>query len=129
MIELKKAIDTDFKFVSQFGFNNITDVYIIIYNKEYAGAIEFSYKIGSYSDDYYSIFIEYLDILNKYRRKGIASSVISLLSEDSLNAISGNSLPNNTSISFWKSVGADFGGEEEDLAHYEEFNECISFSL
>lgn len=129
MVELKKAIDTDFEFVSQFGFNNIADVYIITYNKEYAGAIEFSYKIRSYSDDYYSIFIEYLDILNKYRRKGIASLVISLLSEDGLNAISGNSLPNNTSISFWKSVGADFGGEEEDLAHYAEFNECISFSL
>ena len=69
MIELKKSTNNDLEFLKQFGFKGINDVYIIKYNKEDVGVIEFSYEFVDCEDSYYSICIEYIDILSEYRRK------------------------------------------------------------
>lgn len=106
MIKLERATLDNLEFVLSFGLKNIDNVYLIKQNSENVGVIEYLYALKEDDDDnYYSIYVEYINVLNKYRRKGIATSVINMLSDEGNNYINGNSLPNNTSVSFWKSLG------------------------
>lgn len=128
MIKLKKATIKDMDFVSKFNLLNIENIYIIDNNNTYVGVVEYISKT-MLDEDYESIYIEYIDILEKYRRKGFASNVINLLSNNGDNYIYGNSIPDTTAISFWKSIGADFEGEDEFLESYIENSECLPFFI
>lgn len=134
MIKLEKTTIKDLDFLLSFGLKGIENTYIIKQDTNQVGVIEYIQKNMddnfSYEEHQYnSIYIEYIDILTEYRRKGIASKVINFLSDEGNNYIYGNSLPNDISVSFWKSLGADFEGEDENLDIYKENNECLSFSL
>lgn len=128
MIKLEKATDKDIKFAELFNLKNIDNVYLIKNNSDYVGIIEYITKRDK-DDEYASVYVEYIDILKEYRRKGFASKVIEMLTDKGSNYIYGNSLPNHTSVSFWKSLGADFEGEDELLDEYIENNECLPFSM
>lgn len=128
MIKLEKATDKDIKFAELFNLKNIDNVYLIKNNSDCVGIIEYITKRDE-DDEYSSVYIEYIDILKDYRRKGFASKVIEMLTDKGSNYIYGNSLPNKVSVSFWKSLGADFEGEDEILDEYIENNECLPFSI
>ena len=128
MIKLEKATDKDIKFAELFNLKNIDNVYLIKNNSDCVGIIEYITKRDK-DDEYASVYVEYIDILKEYRRKGFASKVIEMLTDKGSNYIYGNSLPNKVSVSFWKSLGADFEGEDEILDEYIENNECLPFSI
>lgn len=128
MIKLEKATDKDIKFAELFNLKNIDNVYLIKNNSDCVGIIEYITKRDK-DDEYASVYVEYIDILKEYRRKGFASKVIEMLTDKGSNYIYGNSLPNKVSVSFWKSLGADFEGEDELLDEYIENNECLPFSM
>lgn len=128
MIRLEKATNKDIDFVKLFNLKNIDNVYLIKNNSDCVGIIEYIIKRDE-DDEYSSVYVEYIDILKEYRRKGFASKVIEMLTNEGSNYIYGNSLPNYTSVSFWKSLGADFEGEDELLDEYIENNECLPFSM
>lgn len=128
MIKLEKATAKDTNFVSSFNLKNIDNVYLIKNNLDCIGIIEYTTEKDE-DDEYASVYVEYIDILKEYRRKGFASRVIEILSNEGNNYIYGNSLPSQTSVLFWKSLGADFEGEDDFLDEYIENNECLAFSI
>lgn len=79
MIKLEKATAKDTNFVSSFNLKNIDNVYLIKNNSDYVGIIEYIIERDE-DDEYASVYIEYIDILKEYRRKGFASRVIDFLS-------------------------------------------------
>lgn len=128
MVKIKKATIKDTEFIFKFNLLNIENLYVVEYNNTNVGVIEYISE-SILNEDYESIYIEYIDILEEYRRKKIASSLINLLSKEGNNYIYGNSIPDITAILFWKSVGADFDGEDEFLESYIENSECLPFSI
>lgn len=127
-INLRKADEKDMEFVKSFQLKSIENIYIIEDDLKYVGLVEYIVNQKE-SDDYSSIYIEYIDVLDEYRRQGYATEVINMLSDDGNNYIYGNSLPNKVSVSFWQSLDADFEGEDNNLDYYIKNEECIPFSI
>lgn len=92
--------------------------YNILFNNKVCGEVEYVEKNEG-------IKIESISIKDIWKRKGIATNIISELLQKT-NYIYGDCLPNNDSISFWSNVGAEF---EEDVEECIESNTCIPFSI
>lgn len=122
MIKLKESSNKDEIFLKDFNMKPRDEVYIITLNDKNVGVIMY-YK----STDV--INIEYISVLDEYRRKGIATEVIGIINPDGYFAISGNSLPHDDSVGFWKSLDADFEGLDEEIEYYREENACIPFFI
>ena len=122
MIKLKESSNKDEIFLKDFNMKPRDEVYIITLNDKDVGVIMY-YK----STDV--INIEYISVLDEYRRKGIATEVIGIINPDGYFAISGNSLPHDDSVGFWKSLDADFEGLDEEIEYYREKNACIPFFI
>lgn len=127
-LNLEKANEKDMEFVKSFKLNTIDNVYIIKEGLNDIGVVEYIKKQDE-SEECDSIYVEYIDVLEEYRRQGYATQIINMLLDDSKNCIYGNSLPNEVSVSFWQSFGADFEGEDDNLDYYAENNECIPFII
>lgn len=122
MIKLNKCTNNDIGILKEFNLKDIDNCYLIYLNTTFVGVIE--YKINEES-----ICIEYIDIIPDYRRKGIASKVISIINPENKYYIYGNSLPHQDSFNFWKSLGADFDGEDEYFDKHEKNKTCIPFLI
>lgn len=122
MIKLKESSNKDEIFLKDFNMKPRDEVYIITLNDKNVGVIMY-YK----STDV--INIEYISVLDEYRRKGIATEVIGIINPDGYFAISGNSLPHDDSVGFWKSLDADFEGLDEEIEYYREENASIPFFI
>lgn len=122
MIKLKESSNKDEIFLKDFNMKPRDEVYIITLNDKDVGVIMY-YK----STDV--INIEYISVLDEYRRKGIATEVIGIINPDGYFAISGNSLPHDDSVGFWKSLDADFEGLDEEIEYYREENASIPFFI
>lgn len=123
MVELIKATGNDKSYIKVVNNLTLTDnVYIIKDNGISVGVIE-------YVVDEHYIDIYYIGIDEEYRRRGIASSVIGLISNsfDDTYTISGSAIP--SAVPFWLSLSADFGGEDDNIDEYIANNECIGFTI
>lgn len=99
---------SDISYIKAYGKGcKIDDTYMIKddTNEEIIGIVEY---IKSKNED--SIYLYYIYIAPRFRRKHIASEVINMIKEN--NIIYGCSIQSNDAISFWTSMYAEF---DEDL--------------
>lgn len=129
MVELIKATDLDMDFVLNFKLKSIENVYLIKYNDEKVGVLEYTKNVNNFIEEEPEVLIhiEYVEILEQYRRKGIGTKAIEKLNIGDMDFVSGNAIP--SSVGFWKSLGADFGGEDEDIDYYLDKNICLGFII
>ena len=79
MVKLIKAENKDMEFVSSFKLKTLDNVYLISFDDATVGIIEYTQRLEQDGEDIQTITrIEYIDILEKYRRKGIARLVIDI---------------------------------------------------
>ena len=128
MVKLVKAENKDMEFVSSFNLKALDNVYLIEFNREIVGVIEYTQRFEPDGEDMQTITrIEYIDILKEYRRKGIATLVIDEFRCLGEYYIYGDAIP--SSIEFWKSLNAEFEGEDEDIEYYIENGTCLPFFI
>lgn len=99
------------------------NVYMITIGGKLCGVIEFHVPYE------YSLKIEYIEVFNNYRGKGIARRVIEKLRlEHPGHEIYGDSLPIQSTLNFWSKLGAEIEFEM-DIDAYEANCECIPFTI
>lgn len=122
-LEIIKAEQKDIYELDETWLKYNDNIYLIKRNGEKAGLIEYRIPYE------YSLKVEYISINRHYTGQGIATAVINKLKEEHIGyEIYGDSLPNESAIAFWKSVGAEFEVEDSIEEHIENYN-CIPFIL
>lgn len=122
MIKLKDSCIKNEAFLNKFNMKPGDNIYVITLNNKNVGVIMYT-KSGDI------IEIEYISVLDEYKRMGIATKVVGMINPDGYFGIHGNSLAFKDAICFWKSLGADFEREDEEIEYYKEENMCIPFFI
>lgn len=99
------------------------DIHLKFYNDdEYCGDLIYRYTLSD------NVYIRMIRVLKKFRRRGIARKIILFVDElyPMAEYIGGSSKPNSEAMGFWKSMGAEFVGDWEELL---EKQELIPFGI
>lgn len=106
--------------LKKYALSNGDDTYSIYCNGKRVGVVE-------YRPSGELICIESLYIDKEHQGKGVGKAVVQMLQDEYKTAIVGNSVVE--AVGFWKAIGADFEGEDEDLDYYIEECLCIPFII
>lgn len=97
MVELRDYCEEDKAFISSLGIGYSNKVKIIMYGNTKVGLVEYTFESGD------CIYLYYIEVLENYRGKGIAKTVINILNKDY--TVVGDSLYD--SLGFWERIGAE----------------------
>ena len=122
-VQLINASQEDLELLKEVGLKLNENTYIVKQGEETCGVIEYKVLKGN------SIKIEYINILERFRRNGLGRKVIQFLQTNFEDyEIYRDSTPTQIATSFWESVGAELEYEME-IEEYAQNLECIPFII
>lgn len=106
--------------LKQYAIHDNNHVYSIYFDGEFVGVVEYKY-----SGDIVKLDSLYID--KWHQGCGIGRKVVEMIKDRHKTAICGDSV--TEAVGFWKAVGADFDGEDDDLDYYQDNCLCVPFII